>query len=323
METVAPFELVEGADLHAIHNESDDDYHRAEITLRVLKECKLRAELKKLHYGRVGNDEAALVIFEFNFIKSDKIRYKSAAICIAFDSNDGQSAVPEVYDLFPSTVYGIVAEDKRHWNWNASLGLTTPVGINSQVGVARDSEITVAHRMTIRGDKYSTRPSRRPNNAVEWKLEENRAQEAGIPHKFFCAAIVQHHGRKFKGEVKVKVTLGVRKWYDPFAGSQAWIMQAWPWEMDDPILFNPKTSVGNLALSGDIDLATLTEEERMQLTPLVEEYEVGSVDHHQLILEPMEFSCSTSDPATVIVKYLSTYCLLSIMERREVNQFVL
>jgi hypothetical protein len=284
LAVTVPFELVEEPDFHAIHNASDYDYHRAEITLRVLNQCKIRAELSKVHYGMFGTEKAALVIFEFNFIKNHKLRYKSATIRIAFNNNDGQSAtIPEICDLFPSIVHGNVTEDKRHWNWNASFGLTTPglVGVNPQLGVARDSEIVIENRMEIRGDKYSTRPTQRPNNAVEWNLEENRAQQAGVPHKLFCAAIVRYHGQNFKAEVEVKVTTGVRKWYDPVAGSQAWIMQAWPWEVDDQILFNPAAPIGNLALpAGDMDLATLTEDERRELTPLIKEYEVKSVEEH-------------------------------------------
>jgi hypothetical protein len=136
------------------------------------------------------------------------------------------------------------------------------MGVNPQVGVVKG--------LVICGDKHSTRPTHRPNNAVEWRLEENRVQRSGVPHTFLCGVIVRHQGERFKGEVEVKVTTGVRKWYDR---SHAWIMQAWPWGMDDPILFNPAASVGNLALpAGDIDLAKLNEYERRKLTPLVKEF---------------------------------------------------
>jgi hypothetical protein len=279
-----PFEKIGGPELAALRNEEDED-HREEITLRELGECRIRAELKTVHYGKFRHTDAALVIIEFNFSKSDKIRYKSATIRIAFNPPDGakrtlRSIVPEVCDLFPSTVYGIVTEDKKKWNWNASFGLSapsaSPVGVTGQIGVTSDSEYVVGHRMEIHGDKTSNRITGRPNNVAEWKLSENEAQQAGIPHKFVCATIVKHHGAVFHGDVFIKVTTGGRKWYDPIAGSQAWIMQAWPWEKDDPIKFDPAKTPGTSPipkLDGK-DLATLSEEDRRSLAPLVPEYQV-------------------------------------------------
>lgn len=278
-----PFETIAGPELAATHNQDEED-HRQDITLRELGECRIRAELKNVHYGRCKGNEAALIIIAFNFVKSPKIRYKSANIRIAFDRlspiQANRTSVPTVTDFFPCAVYGSVTEDKKRWNWNASFGLSglaaSPIQPTGQLGVASESEFVVGHRLEILGDKYSNRINHRPNNVVEWKLTENDAQLSGLPHTFFCATIVEHHGAAFNAEVTVKVTTGVRKWYDPIAGSQGWIMQAWPWERDDPIKFNPTINSESLHIPrlADKDMVCLSEEDRKKLTPFVTDYEV-------------------------------------------------
>jgi hypothetical protein len=169
----------------------------------------------------------------------------------------------EILDLFPWTIYGAVAEDKQHWNWNAtSLTTPGPVGVNPQVGVVNG--------LVISGDKHSTRSTHRPNNAVEWRWKKTESNGVVSVTHFYVAQLYGIMEKGSKERWKWKLLLGRGNgMIEVMRGS----CKHGHGGMDDPILFNPVASVGNLALpAGDIDLAKLTEDERMKLTPLVKEF---------------------------------------------------
>src|SRR6266496_4400749 len=104
-EKITTFKIMEEPELHAVHN-LPGQVHRSQISRRILGECKIRAELKKVHYGVFGGSSASLIVVEFKFLGSNKLRYTSASIKIAFEAvvseNKSQkSRTPVVRDYFP------------------------------------------------------------------------------------------------------------------------------------------------------------------------------------------------------------------------------
>lgn len=275
------FEVEEEPEIHGIRNTNPTEPYRPEITRRECGECRVSAKLRSVHYGKYNEEDAALIIIEFNFINGVRTRYKWGRIRIAFHPlSKNEDKAPVVCTFFPWKIFGKVTEETRDGSSGYTLGLSSPasapVVASAQLTGSSGNQFVKANRMKIQGTTDTSSKTGRGLNVAEWTLEEDTAQQGGIPQKFVCGVIIKYFGTKFHAETKIQVrTCG--KWHQPIDSMNAWLLQAWPWTKDDPVNFDLSQVPKNMELPELInrDLAKVDEEDvKKLLAPLDVDYEV-------------------------------------------------
>lgn len=247
-----------------------DEKHRAEITKREIGDCLVTGTLRGVHYGSFSGANAALIVFQFNFHfnGAPPFRYKSAQIKVTFASAPNTLGVKNVADenpvvcsFYPKQDSGDPTPQEVHSGYDISVPLTTgpllPVTLGVKARLARDTKVVRTHRMTIRGATKSD--GARNHNVVMWKINENGADQDGIPHEFRCGVIVRYHQAEFRARVDLEFsarTLSV----DP----RLLFLSGRPWTKDDPIIFdwsNPQGLESSLKELVGVDLSTLSDQD--------------------------------------------------------------
>jgi hypothetical protein len=284
MERTVVLHLDSDAGELGVQKSRNGEKHRIKITTKEFGRCILTGNLKGVHYGSYDSNPAALLLFEFNFhfTKSPRFRYKSADIKVTFSST--QSACegertpdlePVVCGVVPERVYGEAIMETKKWRYEFPLSANTssllPLELGMQPSISSERSLVRGRRMEIHGSWYNDK-SHSQDNIANWSIFENPADQNGIPHKFYCAAIVAHHDVEFQAEVEVKLSTGLKIAVDP----RSWGLAGRPWTKDDPIIFDCKVPVTPPQLMGlgEVDLSKLREEQWRLLVPLVGDYEV-------------------------------------------------
>ena len=150
----------------------------------------------------------------------------------------------------------------------ANAGIVGEGGL--EVKIAKNSSFVRGARMRIQGFIGPSSSKHPKENYARWDLAENTLQKAGIPHDFCCGVIVAYTGERFEADVKFEFSVAL-------AGG--WTFGGWPWNADDPLVFNMK-DLNPVYLDEvrkslkDRDLKDLTQVDFQKLAPLANEYHV-------------------------------------------------
>jgi len=263
--TVALFEDPDAGELSKNH--PPDEKHRINITDREIGDCVVTGRLKGVHYGTFSGKPAALILFRFEFLfnGSPPFRYTSAKVKISLASTQegarpGSAETepgPIIAGFHPKQFFGGVTKETVR----TTLGVSAPptimgdlLPVKAAPNYKRESTFERSHCVTIRGIARSSYG--RQDDVAMWKIEENRADQSGIPPGFSCGIIVLRPEGEFNAQVDLHFHAKTR--WDP----RLWFLKGSPWTKDDPINFDGSDPKG---------LAPLTELECLDLSKVTKE----------------------------------------------------
>lgn len=266
----------------------DDETLRKIIKTVEFSNCTATATVRGVFYGQYNKQSAAMIIFRFVFHSplQRKWRYTYAKTTTTFatkiddSKHDLSRDGPYILIMFPYTVFGAVSEEERHWNMELSASLKASSGIIADGGLeatgGMDGSYVRGNRMQIQGFLGTSSNKQQREDLARWDMAENVIQKTGIPHDYCCGVIVQSPGDRFEAAVDFEFSLAI-------AGS--WKFKAWPWDVDDPLIFNKNDPLKGLdqvyleemrAFLKDKDFKDLTKEDISKLAPLPKEYHVNT-----------------------------------------------
>jgi hypothetical protein len=266
----------------------DDNTLRKIIKTVEFANCTATGTMRGVFYGLYNKRPAALIVFRFVFHSplQRKWRYTYAKVTATFATKikdqkyDTDHEGPYNYVMFPYSVFGNVSEEERRWNMEVTTSLKASSGIGVDGGVeakgGKEGSFVRGNRMQIQGFLVPSSNQHQKENVARWDMAENVIQKAGIPHDFCCGVIVACPGDRFEASVDIEFSLAL---------SGSWKFNAWPWDVDEPLVFAKNDSLKDLDqvyleemrdILKDRDFKDLTEEDFEKLAPLTKEYHVST-----------------------------------------------
>lgn len=195
-----------------------------------------------LQHSTYRGKPATLLAFKFRFSFDSRgpNRASRAEIRVAFDSHDAKPTAapkPAVRSFAPALICGPV----RVKQVEKSVGITPSVGIpilpfqaGVEVAMAKSATFTREFQMKIVGEPWATDEDADDDDMVTWRVDENFADDDGVPSDFKTAVLVQHGGQPFQATVQVKVRTGL-----------GMSLFGWPWSKPRPLIVSDQESFGD------------------------------------------------------------------------------
>ena len=268
---------ISSTDIYGVHNTDETQENRIQAFHRETGQNRLTATLTGLQYGKYKDQNAFLIIVNFDFAAGSRLRYTYANLKLEFDDKYLQ---PKIATAFPWRIYSQFTHEERKRTSTLAIGLTTPSQSPLDASLTRESteerKGTVQYRTSIEAYRYSSYTSKQPYNGVEWRVKANDELES-FPTSLTCAAIVLHSSVPLTMQVNVEVEAVRQTWYNIRSIGEAWLLRGQPWDKNDPVHLNPGKEVPKALKIQDLDgqtLDKLSEEECRKITPVSDGFEV-------------------------------------------------
>lgn len=159
-------------------------------------------------WGKLGQNNACLLRFQFDFRYGRDQRFKEAEVELSFTCADGQN--PEIKNYGPAKLESAPTTE-NHVNsttGEVAVGLPSlaPVDVSTTLGTSRESSWTEIHSGKVQGHRKLQKGSK-VYDALSFQLEEDGRAKAGVPRIVRAAVVV---------ETSSEFTISVKKpWTNP------------------------------------------------------------------------------------------------------------
>lgn len=261
--------VVEGEDdTFRTQNGHNFDFERHNVIQRMGGNIHSQVSLLEVKHGTYdeNGDEATLLVFGFRFepLKNTK-RVTQAVINMEFFASSENGTRPVVESIAPDGRWTVCQTiDNESTTTGAELNVGAPAVLNAgaKASLARTLTRDVTGLTTITGfRRLGAKVNTGDYRAAGWNLMENKRHETGVPDSAKVAVLL----RRVNGEpFNAKVTLEAS--YDFVTDlQQKYIKLMGERPLDDPVLFNPRSTEVKPGKGREYDVQNLSKSDIFSL----------------------------------------------------------